>query len=69
MSTFAPQIRALKRVVRRVIPVQVDQPRWPDLLGSDYATFRARVAELPADAPHVLLAPSVGHPTDRKSVV
>ena len=63
MSTFAPQIRALKRVVRRVIPVQVDQPRWPDLLGADYATFRARVAALPADAPRVLLAPSVGHPT------
>lgn len=63
MSTFAPQIRALKRVVRRVIPVQVDQPRWPDLLGADYDAFRARVAALPADAPRVLLAPSVGHPT------
>ena len=25
---WAPQIRALKRVVRRVYPVKVDQPRW-----------------------------------------
>lgn len=63
MSSFAPQIRALKRVVRRVIPVQVDQPRWPELLGDDYPAFLARVAALPADAPRVLLAPSVGHPT------
>lgn len=63
MSAFAPQLRTLKRIVRRVIPVQVDQPRWPDLLGGDFATFRARLAALPVDAPHVLLAPSVGHPT------
>ena len=63
MSTFAPQVRAVKRLVRRVIPVQVDQPRWPDLLGADFATLRARVAALPADAPRVLLAPSVGHPS------
>jgi hypothetical protein len=63
MSTFAPQVRALKRVVRRVYPVKVDQPRWQDLLGTDFQTLHGRIAALPADAPRVLLAPSVGHPT------
>jgi hypothetical protein len=64
MSTFAPQKRALKRLVRRVYPVKVDQPQWPDLLGAaDYADLRQHVTSLPADAPRVLLAPSVGHPS------
>jgi hypothetical protein len=63
MSAFAPQKRALKRLVRRVYPVTVDQPQWPDLLGADdYADLRRRVASLPADAPRVLLVPSIGHP-------
>lgn len=61
--SWAPHIRTLKRVVRTVYPVKVDQPRWSDLLGADLERLRARVAALPADAPHVLLAPSVGHPT------
>jgi hypothetical protein len=61
--SWAPQIRAVKRAVRRVYPVQVDQPRWPDLLGADYPRLRARVAALPANAPRVLVAPSVGHPS------
>ena len=61
--SWAPQIRTIKRAVRRVIPVKVDQPRWADLLGADLDRLRARVASLPANAPHVLLAPSVGHPT------
>ena len=60
--SWAPQVRALKRVVRRVYPVKVDQPHWAELLGGDYVRFRERVASLPGDAPHVLLAPSVGHP-------
>jgi hypothetical protein len=59
---FEPQIRALKRAVRRVYPVKVDQPRWADLLGADLDRLRERAASLPADAPRVLLAPSVGHP-------
>ncbi len=63
MSAFAPQKRALKRLVRRVYPVTVDQPDWPDLLGpDDYADLRRRARSLPADAPRVLLAPSIGHP-------
>ena len=63
MISLDPHKRALKRLVRRVYPVKVDQPRWPDLLGaSDYADLRHRVASLPADAPRVLLAPSIGHP-------
>jgi hypothetical protein len=61
--SFEPQFRALKRAVRRVYPVKVDQPRWADLLGADLDRLRARAASQPADAPHVLLAPSVGHPT------
>lgn len=63
MSRFAPQVRALKRAVRRVYPVQVDQPRWPELLGDDLDTLRRRQAALPADAPRVLLVPSTGQPT------
>ena len=64
MSSFAPQIRALKRVVRRVYPVKVDQPRWQAMLGAgDFQALHQRAATLPADAPRVLLAPSVGHPT------
>ncbi len=64
MSQFAPQIRALKRVVRRVYPVKVDQPRWAEMLGAgDLQELHRRIASLPADAPRVLLAPSVGHPT------
>lgn len=59
---WEPQIRALKRAVRRVYPVKVDQPRWADLLGADHARLRERAATLPPDAPHVLLAPSVGQP-------
>ena len=63
MNAFAPQTRALKRLVRRVYPVKVDQPQWPTLLGdADYADLRQRVASLPPDAPRVLLAPSIGHP-------
>jgi hypothetical protein len=63
MSAFAPQKRALKRLVRRVYPVKVDQPAWPELLGgADYAELRHCAAALPADAPRVLLAPSIGHP-------
>jgi hypothetical protein len=60
---WEPQIRALKRVVRRVYPVTVDQPRWGDLIGADLVRLRSLAASLPPDAPHVLLAPSVGHPT------
>ena len=63
LTTFAPQVRALKRAVRRVIPVTVDHAKWPELLGADFAEFRRRLAALPADAPRVLLVPSTGHPT------
>jgi hypothetical protein len=63
VTAFAPQIRALKRVVRTVVPVQVDQPRWPALLGADFEALHDRIRALPADAPRVLLAPSVGHPS------
>jgi hypothetical protein len=62
LMAWEPQVRALKRVVRRVYPVKVDQPRWAALLGDDLVRLRERVAALPADAPHVLLAPSVGQP-------
>ena len=61
--SWAPEIRAVKRAVRLVYPVTVDQPRWPDLLGPDFQAFQGRLAGLPADAPRVLLAPSTGHPT------
>lgn len=63
MTAFEPQVRAVKRLVRRIYPVKVDQPRWPELLGADYDALRQRVRSLPADAPRVLVAPSVGHPT------
>jgi capsular polysaccharide biosynthesis protein len=61
--TFAPEIRALKRAVRRVYPVTVEHARWPELLGRDFPEFQKRAADLPADAPRVLLVPSTGHPT------
>ena len=38
---WEPEIRALKRAVRRVYPVTVDQPRWQELLGADFGRFRA----------------------------
>ncbi|MGE3191174.1 MAG: capsule biosynthesis protein, partial [Vicinamibacterales bacterium] len=60
--TYPVLLRGVKRAVRRVIPVKVDQPAWDELLGADRAAFRQLVAALPADAPDVLVAPSVGHP-------
>jgi len=63
VSRFAPQVRALKRAVRKVYPVHVDHARWNDLLGADFPEFQRRLASLPEDAPRVLLVPSTGHPT------
>ena len=63
MSRFAPQVRALKRAVRKVYPVHVDHARWRDLLGDDFPEFERRLASIPVDAPRVLLVPSTGHPT------
>src|SRR5438105_4828200 len=62
-TTFAPQIRALKRAVRRVYPVTVEHAKWPALLGADFPEFRKRLAMLPMSAPRALLVPSTGHPT------
>jgi len=38
----APQIRALTRAVRKVIPVTVDHAQWPELLGADFAVENGR---------------------------
>jgi hypothetical protein len=62
-TRFAPQIRSLKRAVRRVYPVTVEHANWPQLLGVDFPAFQQRLAELPDDAPRALLVPSTGHPT------
>jgi capsular polysaccharide biosynthesis protein len=63
MSRFAPQVRAVKRAVRRIYPVHVEHAEWPALLAQDFPEFQRRLASLPADAPRVLLVPSTGHPT------
>jgi hypothetical protein len=55
-------IRAVKRTARAVYPAKVDQPEWDRLLGDDFAEHRRIAASIPAGAPDVLLAPSVGHP-------
>lgn len=58
--TLQTQIRTLKRLVRRVHPVDVPQPRWREILGDDWEEWQ-RLAAAPGGQ-RVLLAPSNGHP-------
>jgi len=54
--------RALKRVLRKVYPVKVPQPRWEQLLGKDFDSWKSLASLGSQTGPQILLVPSNGHP-------
>jgi hypothetical protein len=56
------QLWRAKRLLRRIVPAKIPQPDWKQILGADFEQWRRIRDSLPADAPRVLLAPTVGTP-------
>src|SRR5919109_5125445 len=56
------QLWRAKRLLRRIVPAKIPQADWRQILGTDFEQWSRIRDAVPADAPRVLLAPTVATP-------
>ncbi|MBA2734771.1 MAG: capsule biosynthesis protein [Acidobacteria bacterium] len=58
-----PKLWALKRAVRQFYPVKVPQPKWEELLGEDFNSWKSLASRETQTGQRILLVSTVGAPT------
>jgi hypothetical protein len=62
--SLASRLWPVKRVIRKLYPVKVPQPRWDlALAAGEMDRLHATLAALPESAPNVLIVPTMSHPS------